>query len=390
MRSYAEKFPSKALNRAACMGKRSGGGKKKGKPVQTVKTIKAKGRDRSKGSAKNDSNRKQSRQEAKETRALRRRAHGKEEAINETRQRLRTKLLQRQLTRGRTAKHGEERRQVLIELAGLQTEAGQQRAAIKSLQEALDMSPEDADFKVRAPLLGLYMDQAMTEEATSLLKGPLFEMGAETESASGAKCEAMTVGLYSLALLSYISVRVLQEYKKKPREGKIAEDRLLERLQAAHRHNPFVAEFIAFAPAYEPVFPLGCDLPPAATEASLETKLLQALRYCCQTGGRGQVSVWLDTDPFVRAFVRECLFENDRMEPAEHTNESTETPPLAVLPAQSSTESSVLTRWRRAREAGMRLWASDIAAEAGLHGQEECGEEELSFTDDDAVDDDVC
>ena len=44
----------------------------------------------------------------------------------------------------------------------------------RSLQEALDIAPEDEDFKVRSQLLALYMDRAMTEEAASLLKGPLF------------------------------------------------------------------------------------------------------------------------------------------------------------------------------------------------------------------------
>ncbi|CAE7226375.1 unnamed protein product [Symbiodinium natans] len=398
------------------MGKKSGGGKRKGKPVQTVSSIKAKGCKvrRSKGQAKGDkgeSARKQVRHEAKETRALRRRAHGKEEAVHETRQRLRAKLLQRQLTRGPAAKPGEERRQILVELAGFQTEAGQQRSAIKLLQEALDMCPDDPDFKVRAPLLALYMDRAMTEEAASLLKGPLFEIetapmapeGSERESsatsatgATGAKREAITVGRYSLALLSYISVRVLQEHKK--RDGKKAEGRLLERLRAAHRQNPFVAEYIAFAPAFEPVFPLGCDLPglhglPA--EGSCEMELLEALRYCCQMGGRGQISVWLDTDPFVRSFVREVLFEGgagqEATTDAGEEKELDEPPPLPLLPAQSPGEPPVLTRWRRAREAAMQLWASDIAAEAGFcEGQEECEEEEGSFTDDDAVDDDVC
>ncbi|CAE7340281.1 unnamed protein product [Symbiodinium necroappetens] len=380
------------------MGKKSGGGKK-GKPVQTVKSLKAKAKakGRGQGKAKAESVRQQARHEAKEvTRASRgrRRAHGKEEAINETRQRLRTKLLQRQLTRGPAAKPGEERRGVLVELAKLQTEAGQQRSAIKLLQEALDMSPDDTDFQVRTPLLALYMDRAMTEEASSMLKGPLFEMGADAEAASNAKREAATVGLYSLALLSYIKIHVLQDCKKKDRDGKKAE--VLQRLQAAHRHNPFVAEYIAFAPAFEQDFPLGCELPPAASEGILERKLLEALRYCCQLGGRGQISVWQDSGPFVRKFVREALFEGEAGPDATTDVKGDETevdepPPLPPLPAASSQEPPVLTRWRRAREAAMQLWASDIATEAGLgEGQEECEEEEVSFTDDDAVDDDVC
>ena len=31
---------------------------------------------------------------------------------------------------------------------------------------------------------------------------------------------------------------------------------------AAHKQNPFVAEFLAFAPAFESVFPFACELPP--------------------------------------------------------------------------------------------------------------------------------
>mmetsp|Transcript_44202 Transcript_44202/g.92295 ORF Transcript_44202/g.92295 Transcript_44202/m.92295 type:complete len:379 (-) Transcript_44202:3-1139(-) len=378
------------------MGKKSGGKKGKPKPVQTVKSLKAKAKGPP-GKAKAESLRQQARHEAKASSSKRgRRAHGKEEAINETRQRLRAKLLQRQLTRGPAAKPGEERRGILVELAGFQTEAGQQRSAIRLLQEALDMSPEDTDFQVRTPLLALYMDRAMTEEASSMLKGPLFEIGADAEAASNAKREAATVGLYSLALLSYIKIHVLQDCKKKDREGKKAE--VLQRLQAAHRHNPFVAEYIAFAPAFEQDFPLGCELPPAASDGILERKLLEALRYCCQLGGRGQIPVWQDAGPFVRKFVREALFEGEAEDGSDPTtdvkNDQTEVdepPPLPLLPPASSQEPPVLTRWRRARGAAMQLWASDIATEAGLgEGQEECEEEEVSFTDDDAVDDDVC
>lgn len=49
---------------------------------------------------------------------------------------------------------------------------------------------------------------------------------------------------------------------------------------------------------------------PAAPET--EVQLLEALRYCCQLGGRGQAPVWLDTDSAVRRWVREELFEEER------------------------------------------------------------------------------
>lgn len=47
-------------------------------------------------------------------------------------------------------------------------------------------------------------------------------------------------GCYSIALLSYISVRVVCEYKK-PKDVQEAEERLLKRLRQAHQQNPFIA-----------------------------------------------------------------------------------------------------------------------------------------------------
>ncbi|CAJ1351672.1 unnamed protein product, partial [Effrenium voratum] len=107
-------------------------------------------------------------------------------------------------------------------------------------------------------------------------------------------------------------------------------------------------------------------------------QLLEALRYCCQLGGRGQAPVWLDTDSAVRRWVREELFEED-----------TDAPPLAALPPNAGGaggEGAVLGRWRRARQSAMELWAAEMQQEAGLLQEEAC-EEEQSFTDDDVLDD---
>ncbi|CAJ1330356.1 unnamed protein product, partial [Effrenium voratum] len=238
--------------------KGGGGGKKVGQGSKKLKSS-----DKGKGQGK--SGRTESRREARDRpgRPVRR-AHGKEDAVEETRQRLRAKLLQRQLQRGPGARPGPERRRALLELAQFQAE-GRQKLAIQSLQEALDIAPEDEDFKVRSQLLALYMDRAMTEEAASLLKGPLFtevmQGSCPPDAAWDAKHEAMTVGCYSLAVLSYISTRVLREHRK-PKAVQEAEERLQARLRAAHKQNPFVAEFLAFAPAFESVFPFACELPP--------------------------------------------------------------------------------------------------------------------------------
>ncbi|CAE8686466.1 unnamed protein product, partial [Polarella glacialis] len=227
------------------MGKKMKGApsKKAGGQVRGGKT---KGNGSSGGSSKgkgkgkgDDSNRKLSRQEQREAHRhslgrMPRRAQGGNQAIEETRQRLRMKALQRQLLRGPSVKPGEERRTVLRDLGLLHAGAGRSAPAIEALEEALNISPEDPDFSVRGPLLCLYLDGARTEEATSMLKGPLFEsllaeapIGQPPSSTSSeflmAKKAAATTGCYSIAVLSYVSVCVLQEYRKKPTEGQAAE-----------------------------------------------------------------------------------------------------------------------------------------------------------------------
>eukprot|EP00930_Biecheleria_cincta_P076066 TRINITY_DN63274_c0_g1_i1.p1 TRINITY_DN63274_c0_g1~~TRINITY_DN63274_c0_g1_i1.p1 ORF type:complete len:433 (+),score=123.86 TRINITY_DN63274_c0_g1_i1:71-1300(+) len=382
-----------------------GGKKKKGGGVQVISQIKAKGGGKGRGKASSGgtsgdgtSARRQLRQEHRQAaRAGRgqKRAHGKEQAVEETRQRLRLKVLQRQLLRGPASKPCSERRSVLLELGRLQAEAARQRLAIEHLQEALNISPDDEDFLVRTPLLCLYVDAARSEDAAALLKGPLFqrlleEAGTSSKRANAAKQAAITVGCYSIALLSYISVYVIREHRKS-QALKSAEERLIKRIKAARSQNPFVAEFLAFSPAFEPVFPLGCDLPPPSPEATEEElAMLEALQYCCGGCGRGQSAVWLDADDQIRKFLRETLFEEDEEPPAADAKEDVpveETPPpLAPLPPPFAREPEVISRWRRAREEAMDLWATEMAADAGLDakGAEglEGGEEEHPTDDD--------
>lgn len=334
---------------------------------------KSKKQKKGSGKGSSSSRRKEARQELKEAnKRPQKRAHGKE--VDETRQRLRSKWLERQLSRGPGSRVGPERRTLLLEMAQLQLAAGRSKAALQSLREALDMDPEDVDFAVRGPLLCLYLDKAMAEEAASLLKGPLFEdamQGDLPAEPSAKQREAVTAGCYSIALLSYISVRVVREYKK-PKAVEEAEERLLKRLQKAHQQNPFIAEFLAFAPAFESTFPFGCELPEASGAEKLEEQLLEALRYCCQWGGRGQAPVWLDdTNATVRRFIRETLFE------AEDASDA------APLAEASPNEAPVLQRWRRAREEAMQLWATEMAQEAGF-GREEQMEEEV-LTEDEEI-----
>ncbi|CAE8648457.1 unnamed protein product, partial [Polarella glacialis] len=195
--------------------------------------------------------------------------------------------------------------------------------------------------------------------------GPLFEsllaeapIGQPPSSTSSellmAKKAAATTGCYSIAVLSYVSVCVLQEYRKKPTEGQAAEDRLLKRARTAKAQNPFVSEFLAFAPAFELVFPEACDLPPASHAASPEElAMLEALEYCCRSGGRGQVAVWLDTDDEVRRFLRETLYEEDLVEKGEQAADKAalaaasggaaeaaeeEPPPFTPLPPPAANE----------------------------------------------------
>lgn len=93
---------------------------------------------------------------------------------------------------------------------------------------------------------------------------------------------------------------------------------------------------------------------------------MEALDYVCRQGGRGQVAVWLDTDEDVRRFVRLTLYEEDGKE---------DEAPLAPLPQPLPSEAAVITRWRRAREDAMELWAGEMSVDGGSEGGEE-GEEE--------------
>lgn len=119
---------------------------------------------------------------------------------------------------------------------------------------------------------------------------------------------AQVAGCYTLALLTYLSVRVLEEASNST-DAAAGEKRLLSRLRHAHKVSPFCAELLAFYPAFEPHFPEGLELPEASACCPSELPLRAALEYCCHFG---QVAVWLDADEEVRHFLRRTLFE---MEP---------------------------------------------------------------------------
>eukprot|EP00747_Dinoflagellata_sp_TGD_P029068 gnl/TRDRNA2_/TRDRNA2_133668_c0_seq1.p1 gnl/TRDRNA2_/TRDRNA2_133668_c0~~gnl/TRDRNA2_/TRDRNA2_133668_c0_seq1.p1 ORF type:complete len:243 (-),score=68.13 gnl/TRDRNA2_/TRDRNA2_133668_c0_seq1:76-804(-) len=222
----------------------------------------------------------------------------------------------------------------------------------------------------------MLMNEAHGEEARSLVEGNLFAKLLNSaasngdEDATGIVGTAATVGSYSHALLEYISVRVLQEDKDAAAAAD-SEKRLRHRLVRAHKVNPFAAEFIAFAPAFESAFPVGCELPPLDGCPAKEQPLIQALEYCCRYG---QVSVWLDTDDDVRAYIRETVFEDDDAEQVG----GDEKPPLEPLPAPSGVqESPLLKRWKAARQAAMELWAQEMMGgedgESGEEGEESDG-----------------
>merc|ERR1712194_819346 len=131
----------------------------------------------------------------------------------------------------------------------------------------------------------------------------------------------------------------------------MGEDKLIERTRRATQHNPYVAELMAFRPAFDSSFPDGCELPPREERKEpREAKLLEALDYCI---GFDQVGVWLDTDDDVRRFLRCCIFED------EETDDSS--PPMAPLPDLLADTSPLVARWKKARQDAMELWASEMS-----------------------------
>lgn len=298
-----------------------------------------------------------------------RHAHGGEAAVAEARNRLRIKALEKQLAKRDCTDSLSERVGILREVAKLNAESQRTSQAISAYQEILRLAPEDEHY-MRTALLCLLMDQARGDEATELLKGPLFapllSSTIDEETPSFPRTCATTAGRYSVTLLSYISTCVLKEHKH-PGKAAAAEQRLFDRLRSARAQNVFVAEFLAFAPAFQPHFPSGCELPPREACTSAEEPLLDALQYCCH---HGQVTVWLDTDDEVRRFLRQKLFEEE-----DETNEHQDGPPLGPLPPEQTPEPILLARWRRAREDALELWMTEMSVDASSDGAEDCNGE---------------
>merc|ERR1719198_414683 len=123
---------------------------------------------------------------------------------------------------------------------------------------------------------------------------------------------------------------------------------------------------IAFAPAFEKHFPQGADLSAAEDSTAEEWPLVEAAEYLCQ---RGQLAVWLDANEDVRHFLRSALFEAEPEVQAAESAEGAgtgageaEEPPLRPLPPAplpGATELEVCSRWRKAREDAMELWAQE-------------------------------
>lgn len=346
-----------------------------------------------------------------------RRAHSGEAEKEETRQRLRLKALQKQLAR-LTDSSGpvEQRVAVLRDLGKMHMDAGRSQAASDAFRQALQLQPEDPDF-IRTPLLCMHMDAAQTDEASEALKGPLFTpllleagidlaadaraaagkskarrlAGAEAEAGAGAAepgpsamqettdcsisseaCNAATLtACYTVALLTYISVRVLQEHGRKPSSVNAAEAKLARRLRAAKQQNPFVAEFIAFAPAFEQHFDgygERRDLKGKRPFGS-EQMLIQTLDYCFQ---HRQLAIWLDTNDEVRRYIQRTLFEEEQPKSGNAPGDTAEEePPLAPLPSETPADHPVMRTWRKAREAALELWAEEMSTADDCEGEEE-------------------
>lgn len=364
--------------------------------------------------------RQQSRWEAKAKAGRKdvRRAHSGEAEKEETRQRLRLKALQRQLARLTDSSPVDQRVSVLRDLGHMHVTAGRSQAASDAFRQILQLQPGDPDF-IRTPLLCMHVDAAQTDEASEILKGPLFtpllleagidlaadaravagkakarrvagadvETGVETETQLGpsasqeiaggcisseARNAATLTACYTVALLTYISVRVLKEHGRKPSSIAAAEAKLARRLRAAQRQNPFVAEYIAFAPAFQQEFDgyvETADFNKMRTFGS-EQMLIQALEYCCLYR---QLAIWLDTNDEVRRYIQRTLFEEggDLSSNGEGTGVATEEPPLAPLPSETPADHPVMRKWRKTREDALELWAEEMSTAGDCEGEEE-------------------
>eukprot|EP00928_Gymnodinium_smaydae_P048931 TRINITY_DN32781_c0_g1_i1.p1 TRINITY_DN32781_c0_g1~~TRINITY_DN32781_c0_g1_i1.p1 ORF type:complete len:423 (+),score=80.76 TRINITY_DN32781_c0_g1_i1:28-1269(+) len=299
------------------------------------------------------------------------RKHGGDQAVQETHERLRVKIVERQIKRLRPGCPPEERCQLLQELGQMHHDAGRTRLATENFKEVLLNLPEDPNY-VRTTLLCLYMDQAKSQEARDLLLSPLFvkllldkdvsaklkvtvsEKDAEAAMSSPEGRLAAVVGCYSLALLTYLSVCVLDEAK--PSDKAASQQRLMNRMRRAHSLNPYCAELIAFYPAFEEFFPEGFELPDIDTCTPEETPLRDALEYCCRLG---QMAVWLDSDDDVRRFLQKLLFEDE----VEAKPDEEEKPPFAPIPDEQPNEPLLIAKWRKARNAAMELWATEMSVD---------------------------
>mmetsp|Transcript_109622 Transcript_109622/g.291145 ORF Transcript_109622/g.291145 Transcript_109622/m.291145 type:complete len:440 (-) Transcript_109622:99-1418(-) len=397
------------------MGRKKGAGSSKGGKVsKKAKRSAGSGPLGSSDQPNRKDRRKLQRREVRHAQAGVKRAHNGEDAREEQRARMRAKAAERKLARIDGTASVAERCEKLQELAHLQMNSQRVKAAVDSFKQVLDLQPEDPSF-VRGPLLCALVDQTRTQEVSDLLKGPLFvrllaaagvsvdppgkkkKKGADAEAAAPAgdaepaapagdgadaapvlldksgspSSRAATTACYTIALLTYISVAVLEEHGKDPNKAAAGEKKLLTRLRAAKKRNPFVAEYLAFAPAFEPHFPQGAELPPSDECREAELPLLEALEYCCRYR---QAAIWMDTDEEVRRFLRSTLFEEE--EEAEPEGEAGKPeaakveggeppPPFAVLPEVARNESELLRKWRKAREDALELWATEMSVEGG-------------------------
>lgn len=198
----------------------------------------------------------------------------------------------------------------------------------------------------------------------------------DSSISSEARSAATLTACYTVALLTYISVRVLQEHGRKPSSVAAAEAKLARRLRAARRQNPFVAEYIAFAPAFEQHFD-GYGEPGSFKHFEgkrpfgSEQMLIQALDYCCR---HRQLAIWLDTNDEVRRYIQRTLFEEGRDQPDSGDGAGAaaeEEPPLAPLPSETPADHPVMRLWRTAREAALELWAEEMSPARDCEGEEE-------------------
>mmetsp|Transcript_54815 Transcript_54815/g.117040 ORF Transcript_54815/g.117040 Transcript_54815/m.117040 type:complete len:420 (+) Transcript_54815:81-1340(+) len=394
------------MGKSAPTGKRAGSGKQKNKPGKASAGKRKGGKAAGGGGGfkpGKDSTRSVTRREERlsqknEKGQRQKRKHGGGEAIFERKQRMRAKVLERQVARlGKADKV--ERRKLLTELGLLQAGMSRLKEATQHFTAALEADRSDPDFAIRAPLLCLYLEQEMTEEAVKLIVGPLFKpllqtaplpedpsSGSSTSSSSslsfhakGRRSLSATVGQWTRAMLKFIKVHVLEDHKSTPKNAEKEERELESFFQQAKAQNSFIAEFLSFYPAFERHFPLDAELPPLE-ETRLdnpERPLREALEYLIRYR---QTDIWLETDAGVRSFLREHLFEQ---EDTATGPDGQEEPPFKPLPVDLKKE--LLTRWRAAREDAMKLWAEELAQDASLGAEGEEGGEEEAMSDPDVA-----